>query len=268
MAGLTAMPLIGFAAMSQGGWRMGWLIIGITIIAIGLLPNLLLMCRRPEDIGLYPDGLEKNFKYDDNDQSNLMEPRFTRRQAISKPSFWLLALFTFLVFPVQAGVSLHQAPHLLERGLSPGTAALVVSCFSFISGLSALLYGYTTRRIGVRFNLFLSGLTLSIGAFLMYLTQTAGLAYIAAIFFGIGIGGILCVLPIVWADYFGRESFGSIRGIVLTIQISSQALGPVLSGFLRDWSNSYDLSLLLFVGMSIFAAVIGIIVFPPSLQKT
>lgn len=268
MAGLTAMPLIGFAAMNQGGWRVGWLIIGITIIAVGLLPNLLLMCRRPEDIGLYPDGLEKNFKYDDTDQPNLMEPSFTRRQAISKLSFWLLALFTFLVFPVQAGVSLHQAPHLLERGLSPGTAALVVSCFSFISGLSALLYGYSTRRIGVRFNLFLSGLTLSVGAFLMYLTQTASLAYIAAIFFGVGIGGILCVLPIVWADYFGRESFGSIRGIVLTIQISSQALGPVLSGFLRDWSNSYDLSLLLFVGMSVFAAVIGIIVFPPSLQKT
>ena len=101
----------------------------------------------------------------------------------------------------------------------------------------------------------------------MYLTQTASLAYIAAIFFGIGIGGILCVLPIVWADYFGRESFGAIRGIVLTIQISAQAIGPVVSGFLRDWSDSYDLSLLLFMGMSILAAVIGIIVSPPTSIK-
>ena len=264
MAGLTAMPLIGFVAMDQGGWRAGWLLIGFTIIVIGLLPNLLLMCRRPEDIGLHPDGSEKNDTCDDNIKSDLIEPSFTRRQAISKPSFWLLALFTVLVFPVQAGISLHQAPHLLERGLSPGTAALVVSCFSLISGLSALLYGYATRRVGVRLNLFFSGLTLSIGAYLMYLTQTASLAFIAAIFFGIGIGGILCVLPIVWADYFGRESFGAIRGIVLTIQISAQAIGPVVSGFLRDWSNSYDLSLLLFMGMSILAAVIGIIVFPPA----
>ena len=263
MAGLTAMPLIAFAAMSQNGWRMGWLAIGLTIIAIGFLPNLFFMCRRPEDVGLHPDGnTTKDFSTNGHN-SVPIEASFTRSQAISTPSFWLLILFTSLVFPVQAGISLHQAPHLLERGLSPATAALVVSSFSLISGLSALLYGFTIRRLGVRLNLFFAGLSLAFGALFMLLIDSALLAFTAAALFGIGIGGVLCILPIVWADYFGRKSFGSIRGIVLTIQVAAQALGPILSGLLRDWSNSYDLSLLLFAGMSFTAAIIGLITIPP-----
>jgi OFA family oxalate/formate antiporter-like MFS transporter len=98
---------------------------------------------------------------------------------------------------------------------------------------------------------------------LMLFIDSALLAFTAAGLFGIGIGGVLCILPIVWADYFGRKSFGSIRGIVLTIQVAAQALGPILSGLLRDWSNSYDLSLLLFAGMSFTAAIIGLITIPP-----
>tara|TARA_Y100000385_G_C12794639_1_gene509158 strand:- start:37 stop:711 length:675 start_codon:yes stop_codon:yes gene_type:complete len=221
------------------------------------------MCRRPEDIGLYPDGSQYNVHKHSNNKDSSTEPNFTRSQAISKPSFWLLALFTALVFPVQAGISLHQAPHLIERGLSPAIAALVVSCFSLISGLSALLYGYTIRRLGVKANLAFTGSTLAFGIYLMLITNDTNLAFLAAILFGIGIGGILCILPIVWADFFGRESFGSIRGIVLSVQISSQALGPLISGILRDMSNNYDLSLIVFMTMSILAAIIGTIISPP-----
>ncbi len=39
------------------------------------------------------------------------------------PSFWLLLLYTVMVYPIQAGISLHQAPHLIERGIAPGVAA-------------------------------------------------------------------------------------------------------------------------------------------------
>ena len=158
---------------------------------------------------------------------------------------------------------MYKRQHLIERGLSPAIAALVVSCFSLISGLSALLYGYTIRRLRVKVNLSFTGLTLAVGIYLMLITHDTNLAFLAAILFGIGIGGILCILPIIWADFFGRESFGSIRGIVLSVQISSQALGPLISGILRDMSNNYDLSLIVFMAMSILAAIIGAIISPP-----
>ena len=48
----------------------------------------------------------------------------------------------------------------------------------------------------------------------------------------------MTLLPVAWADYFGRESYGAIRGVALSLQVLAQAAGPLLSGALRDWSGT------------------------------
>src|SRR5260221_2483698 len=55
--GLVAMPLIAQFAILQDGWRAGWLAIGVTTLLIGFVPTWLLLVRRPEDLGLAPDGM-------------------------------------------------------------------------------------------------------------------------------------------------------------------------------------------------------------------
>jgi hypothetical protein len=173
----------------------------------------------------------------------LVEPAFTRREALRTPAFWLLSLYTLAVFPVQAGISLHQAPYLIERGLSPAVAATIVSTFSLLSAASSLGFGLLTRRIGVRIALVLAAVFLGVSALLMLGIGTPWHGYAAACCFGLGIGGVLTVLPIAWADYFGRQSFGAIRGVALTVQVTAQASGPLLSGLLRDVTGDYFASL-------------------------
>ena len=87
---------------------------------------------------------------------------------------------------------------------------------------------------------------------------TPGDAYLAAALFGFGVGGILTLLPIAWADYFGRANFGAIRSVALSAQVIAQASGPLLSGALRDWTGNYQLSLAVLAalgGLSIVAAL-------------
>ena len=57
---------------------------------------------------------------------------------------------------------------------------------------------------------------------------------------------------------------GAIRGVVLTVQVGAQAIGPILSGALRDWTYNYDLSLLTFSFMAILSACICPLIRPPS----
>jgi OFA family oxalate/formate antiporter-like MFS transporter len=88
----------------------------------------------------------------------------------------------------------------------------------------------------------------------------AASGYLAATFFGLGVGGLLVMLPIAWADYFGRRSYGAIRGIALTIQVLAQASGPLLSGVLRDATGGYESALVCFAvlsGLSVLAAVMA-----------
>ena len=255
MVGLTAMPLIGHFAMGAGGdWRWGWVAIAATVVIMGFVPTALLLLRRPEDIGLKPDG-GVAAKAGAAASSSEVEPNFSRAQALRTRAFWALLAFTFLAYPVQAGVSLHQAPHLIELGLSPTIAATVVSTFSAVSGVVGFLVGPIVRPIGVRWMLCMVAGFLAAAAFFMNQIETPVMAYFAAALFGVGIGGLLTVPMIAWADAFGRRSFGAIRGLALSVQVSGQAIGPVLSGILWDQTGNYQLSLVVFTGFAIAAGV-------------
>src|SRR5580698_5996476 len=189
MAGLVLLPMIGSFAMSRGGWPAGWLAIGATVLVVGFVPAFLLMVRAPEDVGLVPDGVRGT--PGETSHAAWRDPVFTRNQAMRTGSFWLLTLFTMLAYPVQAGISLHQAPFLLERGLSPPVAASVVSYFSLMSGIASFGFGVLPRRLTARWRLVLTGLLLCIGAVLYQGVKGPGSGYLAATFFGLGVGGLL-----------------------------------------------------------------------------
>jgi OFA family oxalate/formate antiporter-like MFS transporter len=248
ISGLVALPIIAQLAMRGGDWRQGWLAIGATVLIVGFVPVWLLLVRRPEDVGLVPDRIVVGAS------PAALEPRFSRAQAIRTRAFWLLSLYTVLVYPVQAGVSLHQAPHLIERGLSPIVAATVISFFSAMSAVASFGVGFLPRRWPVRYPMLLSAALLSAGSFGLIGVGSAPDAYLAAGLFGLGIGGILTLLPMAWADYFGRQSYGAIRSVALSLQVLAQAVGPLLSGALRDWTGNYVDSLMVFAILAALAA--------------
>jgi len=249
MSGLVALPLIAQFAMQGGTWRDGWLAVGATVLVVGFVPTFLLLVRKPEDVGLLPDRRTAG----DTAKATVAEPRFSRAAALRTRAFWLLSLYTVLVFPVQAGVSLHQAPHLIERGLSPVGAATVIAFFSAMSAVASFGVGFLPRRWPVRYGLLAAALALSGGSFGLIAVHSLASACAAGGLFGLGIGGIMTLLPVAWADYFGRESYGAIRGVALSLQVLAQAVGPVLSGALRDWSGNYTDSLLVFGGLAALA---------------
>lgn len=249
MSGLVALPIIAQLAMRDGGWRSGWVAIGVTVLIVGFLPVWLLVVRRPEDLGLVPDRKAAA------SGPAVPEPSFSRAEAMRTHTFWLLSLYTVLVYPVQAGVSLHQAPHLIERGFAPIMAATVIAFFSAMSAAASFGVGFLPRRWPVRYPMLASAALLSAGSFGLIGVSSASQAYVAAGLFGLGIGGIMTLLPMAWADYFGRESYGAIRGIALSMQVLAQAVGPLLSGALRDWSGNYTDSLVVFGGLAALAAI-------------
>jgi len=156
---------------------------------------------------------------------------------------------------VQAGVSLHQAPFLIERGINPTIAALVVSFFSAMSAVATVACGALPRALPIRYPLAATGAILTVAVLLLLGVRSAPQAYLAAGMFGFGIGAILTLLPVAWADYFGRAHFGAIRGIALPAQVLSQATGPLLSGFLHDLTGDYLLSLQCFAALAALSII-------------
>ena len=92
-----------------------------------------------------------------------------------------------------------------------------------------------------------------LGTFLMPTISSPADGYLSAGLFGAGIGGVLTLLPVAWADYFGRANYGAIRGLALSAQVLAQASGPIISGALYDWTGAYTASLRCFTVLSVLS---------------
>ncbi len=264
---LAVIPFIVQLIIVDQGWRAGWVALAIMVVVIGVVPQALLLVRQPEDVGLVPDGRAPPRAAPDAGGSAgaapAAEAAFTRGEALRSPVLWLLMAYTLLVFPVQAGISLHQAPYLIERGLSPAVAASAISIFSLSSACASLALGLTGRRLPVRGALVSCAALLSMAVLGMREVESAAAAFCAAAAFGASLGGVFVLLPLAWADYFGRAHFGAIRGITLPAQVGGQALGPVLAGVLHDATGEYGAGLALFALFALAAAVLALFVRAP-----
>jgi CP family cyanate transporter-like MFS transporter len=87
--------------------------------------------------------------------------------------------------------------------------------------------------------------------------------------FGLGIGGMMFLQNFIWADYFGRANVGSIRGLVMPINLAVGGIGAPLAGYVRDATGSYDS--IWWVGVGLMVAVTALLAMTPpprTQQKT
>lgn len=66
-----------------------------------------------------------------------------------------------------------------------------------------------------------------------------------------------------WANYFGRISLGTVRGLSLPILLLFAAAGAPFFGYLYDYTGSYDLSLTLFVAVQVLCAGLTLLIRRP-----
>ena len=271
--GLGLLPLAAAMLIDAFNWRSAWVALGVFTIATGILPPLLLMARRPEDMGLAADPVpEPSESNGDATAPAPSEARaatlwrdtdYTVREALRTPAFWILALFSMVGFMAQAGVSLHQAAHYVDAGVSHGQAALVATSFAFGQIPGGMVWSLVGRRIPVRLMLAVSATWVAGGVFGIGFTEQLVWGILFGFLFGAGVGGLHTLLRLAWADYYGRLHLGAIRGLTLPAQIGGQAIGPVVSGFMFDASGGYVVPFVIFgtaVGLS---ALLVLAAIPP-----
>ena len=260
-AGLAIIPLTAQIIIGEWGWRTAWTFLGILTLTVGVLPSLLLMARRPEDMGLEADPATQyspstNHEPDSvADAATNIETNYTLAQALKTKSFWILAVFTAAGFMVQGGVSLHQVAHYINQGLPGPLAALSAGTYAAAQILGGLFWGFTGRKFPVRFLLALSAIIVGIGVISTIYSFSLSSALISAATIGFGVGGLHLLVRLAWADYYGRQHLGSIRGVTLSAQIGGQALGPILGGFLFDITTNYRLPFFVFA-LAVFTGAI------------
>jgi MFS family permease len=81
-------------------------------------------------------------------------------------------------------------------------------------------------------------------------------AFIWAIYMGLVQGGGFTLNQVLFADYFGRDSLGAIRGIIAPIQLAANAMGPLAAAYAYDVLGNYFIIFLVFGLLRLFSAIL------------
>jgi MFS family permease len=90
---------------------------------------------------------------------------------------------------------------------------------------------------------------------LLLASSSPPLMYLFAIVFGLGLGGEYLIIPLMAGELFGVRVLGRVMGIILTADGVAEATAPMLVGYLRDRTGSYDRGFMLLVVAALAGAI-------------
>ncbi len=256
------------------GWRSSFLVFALLTWVVVLVPSAVLMRRRPEDMGLLPDGdspkpnpIEveptRESSVDARSVTSDLEPIWTRREVMKTSAFWLLVISFSLANLAFQGINIGLAPYVTDLGFSTAVAAASLSVRALVMVLASPLWGFLSERAYTPIIRIGPFLIQAISCICFLSASNIGVLWLAVIIYGAGFAGAGVVQEVVWANYFGRLTLGTVRSTAVPFLVAFSASGPVFINVIFDVTGSYRLAFILFLGFFILASILMAFCRPP-----
>jgi MFS family permease len=208
------------------------------LVVLGVVPiALLVLRRRPQDIGLEPDGQPS-----DGAHVQSANRPWTRAQALQTFALRSTIVTFGIALMVQLGFLSHQV-NLLQTFVTPTMTAMIVLASGALAFLGRVLLARVADRLNIRW---IASAVLVLSAIGLIVTATANTAVpliIGTLLFGFNVGNLTTLPALIVRREFGALSFGKVFGITGTFMQLISALGPAIFGLMHDQSGSYSLAI-------------------------
>lgn len=274
--GITALNRIGGESLNvliitlvarAFGWRAAYRTLGIVALPLSI-PLFLIMRKRPEDIGLLPDGDRVEQGRGIGGDSVRLPPGefdWRLREVVFVPSFWFIVWAEFLAVSTTAAVTFQLVPFLTDSGMSQSLAASALMLSILLGGLSVPLWGYLSDRFTIRWLTIVILLATSVPTLAFMFIDAQSLGFYVAVAWGVASGGIPVVGSMMIGEYFGRRSFGALTGLTGPFRTAAMGLGPALGALLVNATGGYTAIFVVAVASYAVAALLNYSVRRPRL---
>lgn len=215
------------------GWRGALVALAAVLAAVTVPVHALLLRRRPEDLGLRPDGAPAGPPAG----APAAEPErsVTARAAVGEARFWL----STFAFAANMFATVTMTVYLI-----PLLIGAVAGLFGLMSLAGRMLIGPLGDRLPRR--------AIICGLFLMQIAGLATLALAAptpagallyVTLFGMGAGTLTIMRAALLAEQYGPANYGTISGAQNTLLTGARALAPLSAGLAIAALGGYTLLL-------------------------
>ncbi|MFC1928138.1 MFS transporter [Chloroflexota bacterium] len=263
--------------IAASGWRTMFVIFAIVTWLVVLAPSVIFMRRRPEDMGLYPDGIEPGTaeaKGNQGEQVHALsevtsapEPIWSRREVLKTGSFWLLAASFGINSMAFQGINVSLAPYIQDLGYDEAMLATVMTFRAIMAVVAVLFMGFLAERAHRVFLRVIPFVFQGIGAFFLLSAGQPLFLWLAVATYGLGQSGAIVTQEVLWANHFGRLSLGVVRSLAYLIAFGFGASGPLAMNAVYDVYGSYQPALITIIVLFAMSAFFIGVVRPPEAHR-
>jgi MFS family permease len=256
--GIGSMTLLPWVQLmiEQTGWRTACTAMGILILVV-LAPINLLLRKRPEDIGLEPDGDAAASASSAKPVSNIVDPvwagtDWTLQRALRTARFWWISLGYFGGLYIWYAVQVHQTKYLLDIGFSPNVAVWALGAVSLLGIPGQIWLGHLSDRVGREWiwTAGCAGFAICFAALIaLKSVPTLLLVYVMVVAQGALGYGLTSIMGAVVLEIFQGKHYGSIFGTVMLGALAGGAAGPWVTGLVHDLTGSYTIAFAIAIGV-------------------
>jgi len=267
-AGVLLIPIVAQMTIDALGWRAAYLGFAAAVFLLALPMVLFLMKETPEEMGFLSNGEKQSGNEEEEDQIKQSEIGLTGKEAAFTSSYWLILSSFLLVGVGLTGILAHLVPMLIDRGVTPQTAALCMSGIGvgIISGriFAGFLMDYFFAPYVTAF--FLLGMVA--GIVILATGTTSALVFVAAVCVGMASGSEISEIAYICSRYFGQKAFGQIYGFMFAAFQLGAAFGAPLMGIYHDKAGNYIGALWFLAAIVLLGAILIAILKPyPELEE-
>ena len=257
--GGALVPLLAHALTEAIGWRAALRVLGVLMIAIAF--PLAWFVREPEAEGDEAQARGPN-QPEPTGAARVAAPQGGAAEddsilaVLRQPAFYLLALGSMASIGAVGGTTQNlKLFFAMDRGMAQGSVAELISLVLVGSIAGRLLMGWLADRWPKKRVMLLIYLIVALTIPLLWAAPSPATLRIAALLFGVGLGGDYMIIPLMAAELFGLKRMGRVMGIVLTADGVAEAVVPMAVAALRDSSGSYGPGFVLLVALAALGAV-------------
>ncbi|HUF32929.1 MAG TPA: MFS transporter [Acidimicrobiales bacterium] len=219
---------------------------------VGIIPVTAAVVRSsPAALGLQPDG--DPAPPDDGTAREIDGVPY----AVARTTRFFIAVTAayVLVMLAQVGGLAHHFNLVSER-LDEGRAASAVSVVAATSVVARLVGGWLATRVPIRALTVVLMVTQGLALVLLATGQGSAALYAGSVAFGLTIGNLLMLHPLLLAEAFGVREYGRIYSVSQLVMTMGVAGGPAVVGVVHDATGGYGLALTLAAMASVAGAVV------------
>jgi MFS family permease len=248
--------------IDRAGWRTACTAMGLLVLVV-LAPINLLLRKRPEDLGLLPDGDAAPSASSAKPVSNIVDPEWagidwTLGRALRTARFWWLAVGYAGGLYIWYAVQVHQTKYLLDVGFGPGVAVWALGAVSLLGIPGQIVLGHVSDRVGREWiwSASCAGFAICFAALIALASYPSlPLVYIMVVSQGALGYGLTSIMGAVVVEIFQGKNYGSIFGTIMVAALAGGAAGPLVTGLLHDLWGSYTQAFTIGIGVSGLSAL-------------